>query len=84
MTRRCGRFCAKSFETDGAAAVIRWAISRRTPGEGPLFITAEVRQEEALRDRTFYWFNYKDQSGCLFDRPRTGAARRCEGGGAHC
>ena len=61
----------KSFETDGAAAVIRLGDFAPDAGEGPLFITAEVRQEGALRDRTFYWFNYKDQSGCLFDRPRT-------------
>mgnify|MGYP000845058232 FL=1 len=61
----------KSFETDGVAAVIRLGDFAPDAGEGPLFITAEVRQEGALRDRTFYWFNYKDQSGCLFDRPRT-------------
>lgn len=36
----------------------------------PLLVTAEVRDEHGVLDRTFYWLNYQKQSGCLFDLPK--------------
>ncbi len=37
----------------------------------PLFLTTEVFVDGERRGGTFYWLNFKDASGCLFDRPRT-------------
>jgi len=44
----------------------------------PLLITSEVRQNEALTDRTFYWINYEAIQGSLFNLPRTRLALELE------
>ena len=69
----------RSFETNGGETVNRLGdFAPEIPDAGPVFLTAEVCRDGAFVDRTFYWFNYKDQAGCLFDRPRT--ALRCAAG----
>lgn len=42
-------------------------INDRGECSKPLFIVAEVIVDGALRDRTFYWLNFKDVSGCIYD-----------------
>lgn len=37
----------------------------------PLLIVAEVLVGDRVADRTFYWLNYPQIQGCLFDLPRT-------------
>jgi len=45
----------------------------------PLLIVTEVRQNDELKDRTFYWINYTGVQGCLFDLPRTQLSLMTEG-----
>ncbi|MCY3915112.1 MAG: beta-mannosidase [Chloroflexi bacterium] len=37
----------------------------------PLFITADIATEDGVQDRVFYWLNYAQVQGCLFNLPRT-------------
>lgn len=37
----------------------------------PLFVTAEVLKDGLLVDRTFYWYNFENEKGCLFRLPKT-------------
>ncbi len=46
----------------------------------PLFITAEVEVDGAVAFRTFWWFNFKDASGCLRDLAKTKLAYATEAG----
>lgn len=74
----------RGFETNGGETVNRLGdFAPEIPDAGPVFLTAEVCRDGAFVDRTFYWFNYKDQAGCLFDRAPHGAALRRRGGDAY-
>lgn len=42
-------------------------ISEKAACSKPLFIVAEVKVDGLLQDRTFYWLNFKDVSGCIYD-----------------
>lgn len=44
----------------------------------PLFIVAEVQVDGEILDRTFYWLNFKDHSGCLYDVQQAKVEARLE------
>jgi len=70
------------FEVEKTAPVLelgRFELKNIDTADGPLFITAEVEMDGQTRHRTFYWFNYKDKSGCLFNRPRTAITWQAKG-----
>ena len=43
----------------------------KTDCAGPLFVTLDVLLCDRKLTSTFYWFNYKDIPGCLFQLPQT-------------
>lgn len=46
-------------------------LSYRDTDTAPLFVTSEVWKNGALAATTFYWYNFENNKGCLFDLPRT-------------
>ena len=61
-------------ETGFSTRLGSFPIDGKLLESSPLFLTAEVFVDGVRRGRTFYWLNFKDASGCLFDRPRTALA----------
>ena len=45
----------------------------------PLLLTTEVWKGGVLADRTFYWFNFENEKGCLFKLPKTTLTISTEG-----
>lgn len=45
----------------------------------PLLVVAEVLVGNRVADRTFYWLNYAQIQGCLFNLPSTQLATECSG-----
>ena len=45
----------------------------------PLLLTTEVWKDGVLADRTFYWFNFESEKGCLFKLPKTTLTISTEG-----
>lgn len=37
----------------------------------PLFLTSEVFLSGATASKTFYWYNFENEKGCMFDLPKT-------------
>ena len=56
-----------SGKTGFSSRVGDFYITEEMERSQPLFITAEVLLDGKLYDRTFYWLNYKDKPGCIFD-----------------
>lgn len=60
-------------------AVGELCLSYRETDTAPLFITAEVWKDGALAASTFYWYNFENEKGCLFNLPKTALEWRTEG-----
>jgi len=55
-------------------------LSKEQTRSVPLFLVAEVVRGGELADRTFYWLNYKEKCGSLFDLPAASLAMERDGG----
>lgn len=64
---------------DAPHAVGELCLSYRETDTAPLFITAEVWKDGALAASTFYWYNFENEKGCLFNLPKTALEWRTEG-----
>ena len=47
------------------------SVDEKTAAEAPLMIVVELLVDGKLHGRTFYWLNFHDKVGCLFDLPKT-------------
>ncbi len=61
----------KAFDATGKTGFSNligdFEISKAASNSKPLFIVSEVLIDGELFDRTFYWLNFKDVSGCIYD-----------------
>ena len=46
-------------------------ISESLAASNPLYVTVELRKNGKLVGRTFYWLNFSDETGCMFQVPKT-------------
>ena len=61
------------------ANVGSFTLSEEQTRTTPLLVVAEVEVNGELRDRTFYWANYQEERGCLFNLPKTQLSMVIEG-----
>ena len=54
-----------------AAKIGDFSLTAEQTRGNPLLIVAEVKVEDVLVERTFYWSNFQGAPGCLFRLPRT-------------
>ncbi|MCC6694673.1 MAG: beta-mannosidase [Candidatus Hydrogenedentes bacterium] len=55
------------------------ALSAEENRSTPLLVVAEIRVDDTVAHRTFYWTNYEAAPGCLFSMPQTSLSARAEG-----
>jgi beta-mannosidase len=70
------------FEGDGSIDRVRrlgeFYLTADETSSSPLFVVSEVRVEDTLEQRTFYWTNYEAKQGCLFTLPTSSLQIRSE------
>lgn len=67
-------------KTGFSSFVGEFEMSKKAAESKPLFIVSEVVMDGNVCDRTFYWLNFKDKSGCIYDIPRAEIDVKTENG----
>ncbi len=66
-----------SYNTCGKGSVNRlkrlcdFTLTKEETAHSPILITAEIKVENGKHIRCFYWLNYNENQGCLFNLPKT-------------
>ena len=68
LIREMSFAAALQTEYTGLAGIV--TADKSMAEAAPLLAVTEVRHEDAVLDRTFYWLNFQEKTGCLFDLPQ--------------
>ena len=74
---------SQSYSGTGSAGHVNklgdFTLTENQANTTPLFIVTEVIKDETLAGRCYYYLNYEESQGCLFNLPRTTLDYRVDG-----